>query len=79
MSVCIHAVPNSIILLLLLGNHRIDDAWLIKVADFGLTKSVYEKHYFRQDKDAPVKLPIKWIAIESLDDAIFTEKTDVVS
>ena len=52
---------------------------MIKVADFGLTKSVYEKRYFRQDKDAPVKLPIKWMAIESLDDAIFTEKTDVVS
>ena len=52
---------------------------MIKVADFGLTKSVYEKRYFRQDKDAPVKLPIKWMAIESIDDAIFTEKTDVVS
>ena len=52
---------------------------VIKVADFGLTKSVYEKHYFRQDKSAPVKLPIKWMAIESIDDTIFTEKTDVVS
>ena len=52
---------------------------VIKVADFGLTKSVYEKHYFRQDKSVSVKLPIKWMAIESIDDAIFTEKTDVVS
>ena len=52
---------------------------VIKVADFGLTKSVYEKCYFRQDKSASVKLPIKWMAIESIDDAIFTEKTDVVS
>ena len=48
------------------------------MADFGLTKSVYEKHYFRQDKNESVKLPIKWMAIESIDDAIFTEKTDVV-
>ena len=58
---------------------RIDECWIIKVADFGLTKSVYEKHYFREDKDESVKLPIKWMAIESIDDGIFTEKTDVVS
>ena len=57
---------------------RIDDTWIIKVADFGLTKSVYEKHYFRQDRNESVRLPIKWMAIESIDDAIFTEKTDVV-
>ena len=73
-----HVVPNHTVYSSI-GNHRIDEAWVIKVADFGLTKSVYEKRYFRQDKDAPVKLPIKWMAIESLDDAIFTEKTDVVS
>ena len=58
---------------------RIDENWIIKVADFGLTRSVYEKRYFRQAKDESVKLPIKWMAIESIDDAVFTEKTDVVS
>ena len=40
---------------------------------------VFMRSIGRQDKNAPVKLPIKWMAIESLDDAIFTEKTDVVS
>ena len=48
------------------------------MADFGLSKSTYEKMYFRQDKSEGVKLPIKWLALESMEDAIFSEKTDVV-
>ena len=55
---------------------------MIKVADFGLSEDVYCRKYFRQgqtsEEDAAVKLPIKWMALESLLDGIFTEKTDVV-
>ena len=58
---------------------RIDHKGVIKVADFGLSKNTYEKMYFRQDKSEGVKLPIKWMAIESMEDAVFSEKTDVVS
>ena len=58
---------------------RIDEAGIIKVADFGLTKSTYDKLYFRQDMGDAVKLPIKWIAIESIEDGVFSEKSDVVS
>ena len=47
------------------------------MADFGLSEDVYEKSYFRQGKSA-VKLPIKWMALESSTDGIFSEKTDVV-
>ena len=61
------------------NDHRIDEAGVIKVADFGLAKSTYEKMYFRQDKGQPVKLPVKWMAIESIEDAVFSEKSDVVS
>lgn len=60
---------------------------MIKVADFGLTEDVYSQNYFRQavkghpnNTDAsPVKLPIKWMALESLHEGLFSEKTDVVS
>ena len=58
---------------------------MIKVADFGLSEDVYCKDYFRQalsgnkQEEGVIKLPIKWMALESLSDGIFTEKTDVVS
>ena len=48
------------------------------MADFGLSKNTYEKMYFRQDKSEGVKLPIKWMALECMEEAIFSEKTDVV-
>ena len=35
--------------------------------------------YFREDRKHEVKLPFKWMAIESLQDGVFSEKTDVVS
>ena len=51
---------------------------MIKVADFGLSQSIGVKEYFRQDEDSPVRLPLKWLALESITDYIFSEKTDVV-
>ena len=62
---------------------RIDERLVIKVADFGLSEKVYSKNYFRlgkeeEYKEAPVKLPIKWMAVESLNTGVFSEKSDVV-
>ena len=59
--------------------YRLDQNYVIKVADFGLSESTYTKDYFRQEQTAGVKLPMKWMAYESLTDGIFSEKTDVVS
>ena len=59
---------------------RIDHNWIIKVADFGLSESIVgSKDYLRQSQDSSVrKLPIKWMAPESIYDGIYSEKTDVV-
>ena len=53
---------------------------VIKVADFGLAESMdSSKEYFRQDQDNAIKLPIKWLAPESIHDKVFSERSDVVS
>ena len=52
---------------------------MIKVADFGLSKPLYEQLYIREDRREGVKMAFKWMAIESLQDGVFSEKTDVVS
>ena len=62
---------------------RINSKNVIKVADFGLSEDIYRRNYFRQgtdceDEEASVKLPVRWMALESLNDGIFSEKTDVV-
>ena len=59
--------------------YRIDDQFLIKVGDFGLSEEIYATNYFRQVEGAPIRLPVKWMALESLLDGVFSEKTDVVS
>ena len=51
---------------------------LVKVADFGLARDIYEKDYYaHQTKHRP--LPIKWMAIETLEDFKATTASDVVS
>ena len=58
---------------------RIDMNFVIKVADFGLAESVETKEYFREDKSSHIKLPLRWLAPESMNDYVFSEKSDVVS
>ena len=51
---------------------------VIKVADFGLAEMLGNKEYFRQDKTVTIKLPLRLVAPESLEDYVFSEKSDVV-
>ncbi len=63
---------------LLIMLYRIDSNFVIKVADFGLSESVYTKTCFMETGGSCVKLPVKWMSLESLTDGVFTEKADVV-
>ena len=62
-------------------SYRISSDGIIKVADFGLAEDVYTTEYFKQERssDDSVKLPLKWMALESIHYGKFSEKTDVVS
>lgn len=57
--------------------HRLRDDMTVCVADFGLSKKIYSGDYYRQGRIA--KMPVKWIAVESLADRVYTVKSDVVS
>ena len=61
---------------------RIDWHGAIKVADFGLTEDMYGTNYFRRRKSETAseeKVPIRWMAPESIENDIYNESTDVVS
>ena len=57
--------------------NRVDGNRVVKVADFGLARFIVEKEYYRPI-DRQRALPIKWMALESMTDEIFTTKSDVV-
>ena len=61
--------------------YRIDGHGVIKVADFGLTEDMYGTNYFRRDRSvmgSEDRVPIRWMAPESIENDIYNESTDVV-
>ena len=61
--------------------YRLDVSGTVKVADFGLSEDVYCVKYYRQKKcseDVVAKVPIRWMPLESIEDGLYTEKSDVV-
>lgn len=58
---------------------RLDQTFTVKVADFGLARDVFDKEYYSIRQHRQAKLPVKWMALESLQIQKFTTKSDVVS
>ena len=57
---------------------RLDEEMHVKVADFGLSRDIYERDYYSCD-NRKLKLPVKWMALESLERGVYSSKTDVVN
>ncbi|XP_044013916.1 platelet-derived growth factor receptor alpha-like [Aphidius gifuensis] len=57
-------------------NILLTDNNIVKICDFGLAKNVYNGIY---EKKSNSPLPIKWMAIESIRDQIFSTQSDVWS
>ncbi|GFO04096.1 fibroblast growth factor receptor [Plakobranchus ocellatus] len=58
-------------------NVLIDHGKIVKVCDFGLSRDVFHDNHYKKLTNG--KLPLKWMAIESLRDRIFTTQSDVWS
>ncbi|XP_020711039.2 vascular endothelial growth factor receptor 1-like [Athalia rosae] len=58
-------------------NILLADDNIVKICDFGLAKNMYKDDNYKKRGDGP--LPIKWMAIESIRDKIFSIKSDVWS
>lgn len=54
-----------------------DGKILVKIGDFGLARMLSQQDYYRKTGEA--LLPVRWMAPESLLDAIFTSQSDIWS
>ncbi|XP_056461937.1 macrophage-stimulating protein receptor-like [Gadus chalcogrammus] len=60
-------------------NCMLDENFTVKVADFGMARDIFDKEYYSIQDHKKAKLPVKWMAIESLQTQKFTTKSDVWS
>ncbi|KAF6022807.1 hypothetical protein EB796_018884 [Bugula neritina] len=57
-------------------NCLVDNFYIVKIADFGMSKDVYRESYYREkDQDKP--RPVKWMALESLREGVSNSATEV--
>ncbi|XP_037082621.1 insulin receptor-like isoform X2 [Pollicipes pollicipes] len=58
-------------------NCMVSEDMTIKIGDFGMTRHLYEKNYYK--KGGKGLLPVRWMGPESLRDGRFTSQSDVWS
>ena len=58
-------------------SYRIDGNYVIKVADFGLSRDINSRNYYHGGRGE--KVPARWMPVEALVDGLWTEKSDVVT
>ncbi|CAH1110876.1 unnamed protein product [Psylliodes chrysocephalus] len=58
-------------------NVLLSDENIVKICDFGLAKNMYKSDNYKKRGDCP--LPVKWMAIESIRDRVFSTQSDVWS
>uniref|UniRef100_A0A8C9GDW2 Hepatocyte growth factor receptor n=1 Tax=Piliocolobus tephrosceles TaxID=591936 RepID=A0A8C9GDW2_9PRIM len=58
---------------------KLDESFTVKVADFGLARDILDKEYYSVRQHRHARLPVKWMALESLQTYRFTTKSDVWS
>ncbi|XP_041369087.1 fibroblast growth factor receptor 4-like isoform X2 [Gigantopelta aegis] len=58
-------------------NVLVNEDFVLKIADFGLTRNLQNVDYYRKTTDG--RLPVKWMAPEALFDRRYTSKSDVWS
>ena len=64
--------------MILLILYRINSSEKVKIGDFGLSRDIYVTDYYKYEtKDRP--LPVRWMALESLNYGKYTVKSDMVS
>ncbi|XP_034104858.1 fibroblast growth factor receptor homolog 2 [Drosophila albomicans] len=58
-------------------NVLVSDNYVMKIADFGLARDIQDTDYYRKNTNG--RLPIKWMAPESLQEKFYDSQTDVWS
>ena len=61
-------------------NILLSECLVAKISDFGLSKRLYDKIFtFDQENDRTLSLPVKWLALETLQDKKASLKCDIWS